>query len=88
MNEHCIVRGADIPEGRQGCPNCEQKSLITQNPCFGCVPPKRTPDCHSTCPERAEYCVFLEKKKQARKADEVTRHYLAARSKRVRKWDY
>lgn len=26
-----------------------------QNPCYGCVSPKRYPGCHDCCPERKEY---------------------------------
>ena len=86
MNEHCIVCGADIPEGRQVCPNCEQKPQLTKNPCFGCVPPKRTPTCHITCPEYAEFCVFLENKRQERMADQIINNYLADKNKYMNRW--
>jgi hypothetical protein len=26
-----------------------------QNPCYGCVSPKRCPGCHDHCPERLQY---------------------------------
>lgn len=35
------------------------------NPCYGCVPPKRNPHCHSTCPEHKAWKEAEEKKKEA-----------------------
>ena len=35
------------------------------NPCYGCVPPKRTPHCHSTCPDHKAWKEAEEKKKEA-----------------------
>ena len=45
-----------------------------QNPCYGCVPPKRHPACHDSCPERAEWVAKMDVIRKARKkaiADEV-----------------
>lgn len=30
MSEHCVVCGAEIPEGRQVCPSCEKNLFIKQ----------------------------------------------------------
>lgn len=55
-------------------------------PCIDCVPPKRTPTCHASCPEYAEYCDDNEKKKQARKNAEEVDKYFNSKDKYVRKW--
>lgn len=35
-----------------------------KNPCNKCVPPKRHPGCHDRCPDRAEWLVELDKKRE------------------------
>ena len=42
-------------------------------PCRGCVPPKRTPTCHSSCPDYAEWKSGLETKNA--KIREVKKEY-------------
>lgn len=41
--------------------------------CYNCVPPKRHPGCHSTCPE------YIEEKKQSEKMREAIRQQKEAR---------
>jgi hypothetical protein len=44
--EHCIVCGEVIPEGKQVCPSCEKHSVNTA-PCKDCE--KRHDGCHGHC---------------------------------------
>lgn len=77
MSEHCIVCGVEIPEGRQICPDCEQKTNVC--PCIECVPPKRFPGCHDSCPEYRAWSA--ERKRKANVLKE-------ARAKESRYIDY
>ena len=56
------------------------------NPCKGCVPPERTPTCHSTCPKYAKFSANVEKKRHERNQDVMVDVYLAAKSKYIRRW--
>lgn len=86
MEDKCVSCGAIVPEGRQICPNCEQKPA-NPCPCIKCVPPKRTPTCHAICPDYAEYIVELERKKQARNSIQQADAYFSGRRKYERKWN-
>lgn len=55
-------------------------------PCNGCIPPKRTSDCHGKCPDYEEWTAEQERKKQARYQDLLVDNYLASKAKYVRKW--
>ena len=87
MEDKCISCGAIIPEGRQICPNCEQKPKPFRCPCIKCVPPKRTPTCHGTCPDYAEYIVDLERHKKEKSASQMVDVYFSTRRKFERKWN-
>lgn len=48
--------------------------MSKDNPCYGCVPPKRRPGCHDRCPDRDVWLAKQELKKAAirkARADEV-----------------
>lgn len=42
-----------------------EEKMKLECPCDGCVPPKRTATCHSTCNEYKKYVLKNEKRKQA-----------------------
>ena len=68
MEERCVCCGEIIPEGKQICPSC-QKTTKHKCPCEPCVPPKRKPGCHGSCPEYKEWNLdHLKKNKIIRKS--------------------
>lgn len=54
--------------------------------CYGCVPPKRTPTCHATCPEYAEQQAANAEKREAEAAKRaIAQGLYEQRGKNVRR---
>lgn len=62
-----------------------------ENPCYGCVKPKRYLGCHDECPDRKEYIDKLEEEKaKIRKEKEVAQEFNTYREfahHRLKHWD-
>lgn len=56
---------------------------MTENPCAGCVPPKRTATCHATCPS---YAAFDAANRERRKALYCSREYSDEKERSVRRY--
>lgn len=49
---------------------------MRDNPCYGCTPPKRTPTCHTTCPDwiiaKAFHEALKDEQARARQLDQYS----------------